>query len=249
MFLVKEESDMTKKLLLVAICAFACVSVIACDVSSATTTLPTTTQPSIDSVAPVLSGPTLFSFAAGLPINLSASSLGIGAIDNQDGDLTHVITYSGLIDFEEPGDYLLVYSVADSAGNVASHPVTIRLIDYSFKYDVAQETALQYFDITVDQIHNGNNSMIYRVTVAVKPLYAISEDVQIRMNVNTVLGYRSSGSVYFQDRARQEEVVIDLAKGVSTVSFEYTVRITAVEVQARPYTVDVLMATGQIKVK
>lgn len=241
---------MTKKLLYVTVLLFVCFSVIACDASFTTSTFPlTTSQPSADSVAPVLSGPALYTFAAGLPINLSASNLGIGAIDNLDGDLTHSVTYSGLIDFEEPGDYPLLYTVTDSAGNVSSHSVTIRLIDYSFKYVVFQATALQYFNITVDQINNGNSSMIYRVTVTVKPLYEISEDVKIRMNVNTVLGYRATGSIYFTDRSKQEEVVLDLAKGVSTVFFEYTVRITAVEVQARPYTIDVLGASGQVKAK
>lgn len=44
---------------------------------------------------------------------------GYTAYDDEDGDLTHLVTVEGEVDFLHPGEYPLVYTVADSEGNEA----------------------------------------------------------------------------------------------------------------------------------
>lgn len=225
---------------------------LACDGQTTSTKLfvpPEISVPNSDVVAPVLMGEESYSFAAGLPLDLSASALGISATDDVDGDITSSIVYTGEIDLDEPGSYPLVYTVVDSAGNIGTKHVTILLVDHTFQYAVDKDSVSQYFKITLDQTIGGNNSMIYKVTVEVKGGYAIHETVRIRLNVDTVLGYRQAGSIYFQNHTRSEFVVIDLQQGDAFVSHEYTVRITAVEVQARPYEIEIVGASGQVKTK
>ena len=43
---------------------------------------------------------------------------GITAIDDHEGDITSRIIVEGKVNSEEPGDYQIVYTVKDNAGNV-----------------------------------------------------------------------------------------------------------------------------------
>ena len=45
---------------------------------------------------------------------------GFIATDDEDGDLSHLVEVSGLVDTDKEGDYILKYNVSDTAGNVAS---------------------------------------------------------------------------------------------------------------------------------
>lgn len=233
--------------------AFLCLmlAMTACDAASITTThlVASTTTTVGDTVAPVFSGQTAYTFAIGHPLDWSASALGITAWDDRDGDVSGSITQTGAIDHEEEGTYPLVYRVADAAGNVATYLVTVTLIDYSFRHDVTSETFEDYFEARVEQTIGGNGLMIYKVVVDVKPAYAVTQTIRIRMDVHSTLGYRTSGSADFSNRTRREEVVIHVEKGERTAVFEYSVRIDAVEVQARQWSIEILGASGQVKTK
>lgn len=54
---------------------------------------------------------------------------GATANDTTDGDISASIQVTGTVDPSEPGDYLVSYSVSDSAGNPASTTRTVRVLD------------------------------------------------------------------------------------------------------------------------
>ncbi|XRG77736.1 immunoglobulin-like domain-containing protein [Rossellomorea sp. GAMAL-10_SWC] len=80
----------------------------------------------IDSTKPVFSG-------AGDTIIQVGSSFdsksGVTVTDNVDGDLTSKIQVSGSVDNQKPGEYQLVYSATDSAGNTTTSIRKITVID------------------------------------------------------------------------------------------------------------------------
>jgi hypothetical protein len=53
---------------------------------------------------------------------------GVTAMDEEDGDLTSMITYEGEVDNQTPGSYSITYSVSDSSGNITTviRIVTVR---------------------------------------------------------------------------------------------------------------------------
>ncbi|MBC3516993.1 D-alanyl-D-alanine carboxypeptidase family protein [Neobittarella massiliensis] len=77
----------------------------------------------VDDLAPQFSGPDTIAYT-GPEMDLSAAAIGLTASDDVDGDLSAGITYSGQVDAATPGDYPVVYTATDSAGNRATHTVT-----------------------------------------------------------------------------------------------------------------------------
>ncbi|MEH7512383.1 immunoglobulin-like domain-containing protein [Gottfriedia acidiceleris] len=80
----------------------------------------------IDSTKPVFSGATDTIIQVGSPFD---SKSGVTVTDNVDGDLTSKIQVSGSVDNQKPGEYQLVYSATDSAGNTATSIRKITVID------------------------------------------------------------------------------------------------------------------------
>lgn len=238
----------TRILLLLMICFLfgltACESV---PTTSPVTTLTTSTTAFTDETDPVFAGETVHSFAAGYVLNLSAARLGITATDNVDGDLSAQIGFAGEIDFEEPGEYVMTYYVTDSSGNIATFDVTIVLIDDSPRYLVDNDSFGDYFTVWLDQVVGGNSTMVYTVHLALNPGYDIAETVLVRLNVDTILGYRELNSIYFRDFRHQEDVSIELVPGMTSATYQYTVRVNAVEVHARPYETEIVSASGKLK--
>lgn len=77
----------------------------------------------IDRTAPVI---TLLGDAElTLGVGTAYSEAGATALDALDGDLTPAITLDGAPDTDEPGTYLVTYSVADTAGNVGTATRTV----------------------------------------------------------------------------------------------------------------------------
>ncbi|MBO0411801.1 DUF5011 domain-containing protein [Enterococcus hulanensis] len=54
---------------------------------------------------------------------------GVSATDKKDGDITSKVTYTGSVDTNTPGDYLLTYKVTNSQGNLATQSAIIRVIE------------------------------------------------------------------------------------------------------------------------
>lgn len=74
---------------------------------------------------PVISG------AVDRTINSGSSFVpkaGVSALDNEDGDLTTAIIYTGDVNPNVPGTYSATFSVTDSAGNLATVTVTITVV-------------------------------------------------------------------------------------------------------------------------
>lgn len=55
--------------------------------------------------------------------------LGVKAMDNEQRDITNEVRVEGLVDVNTPGEYHLVYTVADKAGNVATAKRCITVVD------------------------------------------------------------------------------------------------------------------------
>lgn len=55
--------------------------------------------------------------------------LGVTAMDNEGKDITKEVKVDGLVDVNTPGEYVLVYTVSDKAGNVARAERTITVRD------------------------------------------------------------------------------------------------------------------------
>ncbi|PGM58201.1 immunoglobulin-like domain-containing protein [Bacillus sp. AFS053548] len=70
-----------------------------------------------DSTKPVFSGTADTIIQVGSSFD---SKSGVTVTDNVDGDLTSKIQVSGSVDSQKPGEYQLVYSATDSAGNTAT---------------------------------------------------------------------------------------------------------------------------------
>ncbi|MEH7610273.1 immunoglobulin-like domain-containing protein [Gottfriedia acidiceleris] len=80
----------------------------------------------IDKTKPELSGAADTIIQVGSPFD---SKSGVTVTDNVDGDLTSKIQVSGSVDSQKPGEYQLVYSATDSAGNTATSIRKITVID------------------------------------------------------------------------------------------------------------------------
>ncbi|PFH87014.1 immunoglobulin-like domain-containing protein [Bacillus sp. AFS088145] len=80
----------------------------------------------IDKTKPELSGAADTIIQVGSPFD---SKSGVTVTDNVDGDLTSKIQVSGSVDNQKPGEYQLVYSTTDSAGNTATSIRKITVID------------------------------------------------------------------------------------------------------------------------
>lgn len=86
----------------------------------------------VDNVKPTFSGPTIISTSNNTLLSESDVRAQLTASDFIDGNVTNKITlvednYSGK--GNKVGSYTIIYSVADNAGNTATHTVTIQRID------------------------------------------------------------------------------------------------------------------------
>ncbi|WP_462410411.1 immunoglobulin-like domain-containing protein [Neobacillus sp. Marseille-QA0830] len=62
-------------------------------------------------------------------LDTAFADLGVLAADDVDGDLTNRVTVTGQVDGNTPGEYQLVYSVTDNAGNKAEAVRTVKVVD------------------------------------------------------------------------------------------------------------------------
>ena len=62
---------------------------------------------------------------------------GVTANDKEDGDLTSSITYTGEVDFNKVGSYIIIYSVIDSDGNLTEVEKTFIVFDISKKDELS----------------------------------------------------------------------------------------------------------------
>ena len=87
--------------------------------TQAPTTQPPTTQPpttEVPNADPIISGTADIEVFVGEAFDPLA---GVTAFDNEDGNLTSAVTFTGTVDLSTAGPYTLVYSVTDSQGGVA----------------------------------------------------------------------------------------------------------------------------------
>ena len=82
-----------------------------------------------DVVAPVLAVPSTSSVKAATAFDPMA---GITATDAVDGDLTSAVTVTGAVDTGVLGEYTLIYSVTDAAGNVSTATRVVTVVTGSF---------------------------------------------------------------------------------------------------------------------
>lgn len=80
----------------------------------------------VDKTAPVLVTPGDTSIAVGSAFDPME---GVSAQDDTDGDVTQLVTVSGTVDTALPGEYRLVYSVSDAAGNSVSKVRIVTVTD------------------------------------------------------------------------------------------------------------------------
>ncbi|ADU32126.1 DUF5011 domain-containing protein [Evansella cellulosilytica] len=97
------------------------------DVLAETILTLSTSQFVADEEAPV------FSLNGSNPMTLEVGSPyiepGFTAIDNVDGDITNDVVVSGSVNIDEIGEYTLVYTVSDSAGNEAEATRVVHVVD------------------------------------------------------------------------------------------------------------------------
>ncbi|MFD4704749.1 immunoglobulin-like domain-containing protein [Gottfriedia sp. NPDC058432] len=86
----------------------------------------TTIKFTLDKTKPIFSGAADTSIQVGSSFD---SKSGVTVTDNVDGDLTSKIQVSGSVDNQKPGEYQLVYSATDDAGNTATSIRKITVID------------------------------------------------------------------------------------------------------------------------
>ena len=98
-------------------------------ISTTTTPVATSSEPVVtpDTTAPVilLNGETTMELTVGSPY----SEPGATANDDINGDVTQYIVISGVVNVNAAGDYTIVYSVADAAGNTASVERQVKVVE------------------------------------------------------------------------------------------------------------------------
>lgn len=125
---------------------------------------------------------------------------GYSATDNGDGEVTDKVTVSGNLDTSYPGTYVLTYTVADQAGNVATAQRTVtvvpagkiiyltfddgptshteRLLEILGKYDVKATFFVinsEYIDLLPKIVEEGHSVGIHSVTHNYGQIYASDE--------------------------------------------------------------------------
>ncbi len=96
-----------------------------------TTEEQTTTTEDLPNVAPELSG------VADVYVVLNGEFdpyLGVTALDEEDGDLSASVAYTGTYDLAVAGDYDLVYTVTDSEGESATATRTVHVLNLTLSY-------------------------------------------------------------------------------------------------------------------
>ncbi|MDF2534443.1 MAG: hypothetical protein K0R18_600 [Bacillales bacterium] len=87
---------------------------------------PDLNTPSVDTIAPVISGATDTVINIDSPFDARSA---VSAIDNEDGDLTSFINISGSVVTTEKGVYTLTYTISDKYGNTTTVKRKITVID------------------------------------------------------------------------------------------------------------------------
>ncbi|MDO5520028.1 MAG: NPCBM/NEW2 domain-containing protein [bacterium] len=81
---------------------------------------------------PTITIPKYCSTKVGQPIDFKGA---FEAQDKEDGDLTNKVSVTGEVDFDQPGEYTITYTVTDSDGNTVSETRTIAVVDMNdYKY-------------------------------------------------------------------------------------------------------------------
>jgi len=146
---------MMKRVLLLFLFLSFTIGLVACNTSTTTTTTTTITTTTsqttesqttttTDGVAPIISGMDEVTIFVGDEFD---PYIGVTAVDNIDGNLTHLITVSGYYDVDVAGVYTLTYTVQDQANNetVETRTLTVLLkpIDAAIlAYEQAQSITL-----------------------------------------------------------------------------------------------------------
>lgn len=91
------------------------------------------------SAKPEIKGAVDTSISVGSPFD---PRQGVNASDNEDGDLNSKMLISGQFDINEPGHYLLTYSVTDSANQTISVLRNLTVTDGSITVDIWNENAV-----------------------------------------------------------------------------------------------------------
>lgn len=161
------------------------IRVLALTLLSSLTLLPTISK--ADNVAPVIS-------LIGLErvwhaVGTKYSDLGATAIDDIDGDISDRITSTGTVDVNTLGDYTIVYSVSDEAGNRAEE--VMRTVT------VTEDLQVISFSST-DEIIDAGGSRAYELIYRTEPVAKQSQGFAL---------------IFYHD-TKKTELVFQLAEGI-----------------------------------
>ena len=161
------------------------IRVLALTLLSSLTLLPTISK--ADNVAPVIS-------LIGLErvwhaVGTKYSDLGATAIDDIDGDISDRITSTGTVDVNTLGDYTIVYSVSDEAGNRAEE--VMRTVT------VTEDLQVISFSST-DEIIDAGGSRAYELIYRTEPVAKQSQGFAL---------------IFYHD-TKKTELAFQLAEGI-----------------------------------
>lgn len=147
---------------------------------------------------------------------------GVSATDDRDGDLTSSIEVTGTVDVETLGDYELVYTVSDAAGNEASATRVVTVVEGSVVTPPEDEATIT---VSGDPVQGGKITFEGTGFAAGESVSAAvhSDPVELGDFVVAADGTLSIGWTIPADFATGDHsIVITLADG-STVSGTFTV--------------------------
>lgn len=151
---------------------------------------------------------------------------GVSAADDRDGDLTSSIEVTGTVDVDTLGDYELVYTVSDAAGNAASATRTVTVVDAPVVTPPADEATIA---VSGEAVQGGKITFAGKGFTAGESVTAVvhSDPVDLGQFVVAADGTLSIGWTIPADFATGgHSIVITLADG-TTVTGEFTVAAAA----------------------
>ncbi|MDP3952565.1 MAG: DUF5011 domain-containing protein [Microbacterium sp.] len=151
---------------------------------------------------------------------------GVTATDDRDGDLTSSIEVAGTVDVDTLGDYELVYTVSDAAGNEASVTRTVTVVEAAVVTPPADEASIS---VSGDAVQGGKITFAGKGFTAGETVNAAvhSDPVDLGEFVVAADGTLSIAWTIPVDFATgAHSVIITLADG-TTVTGEFTVTAAA----------------------